>query len=70
MQVGQAVQGRACVFADHDKSGAGQQAAEQTGLPWCMSHIEGEDANDLHQRAGVLAVRQLLMQVRLQGRVR
>ena len=27
------------------------------------------DANDLHQRAGVLAVRQLLMRVRLQRKV-
>lgn len=67
VQVAQAVTGRAYVFADHDKSGTGQAAAEQTGLPWCMSPIEGEDANDLHQRAGVLALRQLLMQVRLAG---
>ena len=64
--VAQGVHGRAYVFADHDKSGTGQGAAEQTGLPWCMSPVEGEDANDLHQRAGVLAVRQLLMRVRLQ----
>lgn len=65
MQVAQAVRGRAYVFADNDKSGTGQAAAEQTGLPWCMSPVEGEDANDLHVRAGLLAVRQLLMQVRL-----
>jgi hypothetical protein len=64
--VAQSVTGRACVFADNDKSGTGQDAAEQTGLPWCMSPIEGEDANDLHMRAGLLAARQLLMQVRLQ----
>ena len=64
--VAQGVHGRAYVFADHDKSGTGQSAAEQTGLPWCMSPVEGEDANDLNQRAGVLAVRQLLMRVRLQ----
>lgn len=66
MLVAQAVQGRAYVFADHDKSGTGQDAAERTGRPWCMSPTEGEDANDLHQRAGVLDVRQLLMRVRLQ----
>lgn len=65
MQMAQAIKGRAYVFADNDESGTGQAAAEQTGLPWCMSPIEGEDANDLHQRAGLLAVRQLLMQVRL-----
>ena len=65
-QVAQTVRGHAYVFADHDQSGTGQRAAEQTGLPWCMSPLEGEDANDLHQRAGVLAVRQELMRVRLQ----
>ncbi|GAB3362690.1 MULTISPECIES: hypothetical protein [Giesbergeria] len=65
-QVAQAVGGKAYIFADHDQSGTGQKAAEATGLPWCMSPVEGEDANDLHQRAGLLAVRQLLMRVRLQ----
>lgn len=65
-QVAQTVGGHAYVFADHDQSGTGQRAAADTGLPWCMSPVEGEDANDLHQRAGVMAVRQLLMQVRLQ----
>lgn len=65
-QVAQTVKGHAYVFADHDASGTGQQAAADTGLPWCMSPVEGEDANDLSQRAGVMAVRQLLMQVRLQ----
>lgn len=69
-QVAHADAGRAYVFADHDKSGTGQQAAADTGLPWCMSPVEGEDANDLHQRAGLLAVRQLLMQVRLQGKAK
>lgn len=66
VQVAQTVGGHAYVFADHDQSGTGQRAAADTGLPWCMSPAEGEDANDLHQRAGLLAVRQLLMQVRLQ----
>jgi putative DNA primase/helicase len=56
--------GRRYVFADHDKSGAGERAADQTGLPYCMSPIEGEDANDLHARAGLMAVCQQLMEVR------
>ena len=58
------VKGRAFVFADHDASGTGQKAAAETGLPWCMSPIEGEDANDLHVRAGVFAVCKQLIDVR------
>ena len=59
--------GRRYVFADNDKSGTGQQVAQQTGLPWCMSDTEGEDPNDLHQRAGLLAVCQKIMNVRRAG---
>ncbi len=44
------------VFADHDASGTGQKVAEATGLPWCMSDVEGEDANDLMLRSGIRAV--------------
>ena len=38
------------VFADNDRSGTGQKAAEATGLPWIMSPEVGEDANDWHHR--------------------
>lgn len=58
------VKGRAFCFADHDKSGAGQRAAEKTGLPYCMSETEGYDANDEHKKHGLMAVCQLLMKVR------
>lgn len=58
------VRGRAFVFADHDASGTGQRVAEATGLPWCMSPVAGEDANDLHVRAGLMAVCQQIMFVR------
>ena len=58
------VRGRALVFADNDASGTGQRVAEATGLPCCMSPVQGEDANDLHLRAGLMAVCQLLMEVR------
>jgi putative DNA primase/helicase len=57
---------RAFVFADHDPGKAGQEAAEKTGLPWAMSDIEGEDANDLSARAGVLAVASKLLTLRRQ----
>lgn len=56
--------GRRFVFADHDASETGQKAAIATGLPWVMSPETGEDANDLHQRAGLLAVCKLVMAAR------
>ncbi len=62
--VARQVQGRAFVFADNDISGVGQAAALATGLPYCVSPAEGEDANDLHTRSGIVAVCNLLMNVR------
>lgn len=59
------VKGRAVVVADHDASGAGQVAAERTGLPWCMSPVAGEDANDLHKRAGLFELGALLVGARV-----
>lgn len=56
--------GRRYVFADNDKSEAGESAAQATGLNYCMSPVVGEDANDLHKRAGIAPVMQLLMTAR------
>jgi putative DNA primase/helicase len=58
------VAGRKFAFADHDESGTGEAVAKAAGLPYCMSPIVGEDANDLHVRAGLLAVCQLVMELR------
>lgn len=58
------IKGRAFVFADNDASGTGEKSARATSLPYCMSPVMGEDANDLHARAGLFAVCQLLMNVR------
>jgi putative DNA primase/helicase len=55
---------RRFVFADNDKSGAGERAAKDAGLPYCMSDREGEDANDVHARSGLMAVQRHLMQAR------
>jgi putative DNA primase/helicase len=43
-------------MADNDKSGAGEKAAKETGLPWAMPSAVGMDANDLHQRDGLRAL--------------
>lgn len=56
----------ALVVADHDESGVGESAAKATGLRYCMSDRMGEDANDLHQRAGVFALAKMLMAARAQ----
>lgn len=58
------LKGRAFVCADNDKSGTGEKSAQATGLPYCMSPVEGEDMNDLHMRAGLMAVCGQLMAVR------
>lgn len=69
----QFTRGRRYVFADHDRENkqtgtrAGHEAARKIGLPYCMSEAEGEDANDLHVRAGLLSVCKLLMAVRAHG---
>ena len=52
------------VFADNDASGAGERAAWDTGLPYAMSGTDGQDANDLHQAAGVMAVAKKVMEAR------
>ncbi|MFZ4539600.1 hypothetical protein [Propionivibrio sp.] len=56
--------GRRFVFADNDASLTGEKAAQATGLPWCISNVIGEDANDLHVRAGVMALAKVLIGVR------
>lgn len=58
--------GKRYVFADNDKSEAGERAARETGLPYCMSDIEGYDANDVHVRGGLMPVCALLMSARTQ----
>jgi putative DNA primase/helicase len=68
-QIAPRLAGRRFIFADNDKSGAGERAAKATGLPYCLSDQygrdgKGEDANDLHQRAGLLALTTLMMKTR------
>lgn len=58
------IRGRKFAFADHDKSGTGERAAQQADVAYCMSPIEGEDANDLYVRAGLMAVSTLMVATR------
>lgn len=64
VHVASLLSGRVVVFADNDKSHTGQQAAIDTCRQWVMSDVEGEDANDLHDRAGLMAVCRLLMELK------
>ncbi len=64
IHVAKQLDARCVVFADNDESGAGQRAAVTTGLPYCMSPWQGEDANDMHQRAGVFKLANLMMGVK------
>lgn len=56
--------GRNFVFADNDESKAGELAAWDTGLPYAMSDSLGQDANDLHQDDGLMAVAKKIMGAR------
>lgn len=60
------VRGRCGVLADNDASGAGQRAAEATGLPWVMPPTVGWDANDQHRMAGLMALCGLAMELQRQ----
>jgi phage/plasmid primase-like uncharacterized protein len=64
IHVAASMTGTMFVFADNDVSLTGEKAAHATDLPWVMSDQPGEDANDLHVRAGVMAVAKLIMEVR------
>lgn len=52
------------VMADNDKSNTGELSAVQTGLPWGMPETVGQDWNDTHARAGLMAVCQAVMKLR------
>lgn len=64
VHVAQGINGTRYVFADNDQSETGEKAAQQAGLPYCMADEVGMDANDLHQKFGVMAVAKKLMEVR------
>jgi len=55
-----ALHGAGYVVADRDDSGTGERVAIQTGLPYWMSDVQGEDFNDAHRRMGTFQASQAL----------
>lgn len=45
--------GMGLVVADNDRSGTGERVAQESGLPYWISDVVGEDGNDYHQRMGL-----------------
>ena len=46
------------IVADNDASKTGEKAALETGLPYWMIDVEGEDFNDYHRRLGLFRASQ------------
>jgi putative DNA primase/helicase len=61
--VAKSMKNKAFVFADNDKSGAGEASAKSTGLKYCMSDEIGQDANDMFAKSGLTAVCRKIMGV-------
>jgi putative DNA primase/helicase len=65
VQVSDQIQGEKFIFADNDESKTGQKAAESTGLPWAVSDVIGNDANDDHLQFGLFHVVKKIMELRV-----
>ena len=64
VQVADQVKGDRYVFADNDESKTGEKAAIETGLPWTMADEVGMDANDMHDKLGLMSVVKKVMDLR------
>ena len=64
IQVANQVKGDRYVFADNDESKTGEKAAIETGLPWTMADEVGMDANDMHDKLGLMSVVKKVMDLR------
>jgi len=64
IQVADQIKGDRYVFADNDESKTGEKAAIETGLPWTMADEVGMDANDMHDKLGLMAVVKKVMDLR------
>ena len=66
VNVSSQIKGRKYAYADNDKSGAGERAAQDAEIAYCMSDTLGNDANDDHRKSGLMVVCKKLMEVRMQ----
>jgi len=64
VQVANQLIGDRYVFADNDESKTGEKSAIETGLPWTMADEVGYDANDMHDKLGLMAVVKKVMDLR------
>lgn len=64
VQVAQQIGGRKYVMADNDASQTGERVAQQTGLPYAMPEVVGEDWNDVHARAGLFPLVRAIQRLR------
>lgn len=64
VHVANQISGKKFIFADNDVSKAGERAAEKSCLPYVMSPEPTFDANDHHQKFGLLSLCKLVMEVR------
>jgi phage/plasmid primase-like uncharacterized protein len=64
IQVADQVKGDRFIFADNDESKTGEKAAIETGLPWTMADEVGMDANDMHDKLGLMSVVKKVMDLR------
>lgn len=58
------ISGKKFIFADNDESKAGERAAEKSCVPYVMSPELTFDANDHHQKFGLLSLCKLVMELR------
>lgn len=67
VNVADQIKGKKYAYADNDVSGAGECAAVDAGIAYCMSDTLGNDANDDHKRHGLMSVCKKLMGARRQA---
>ena len=65
IQVADQIPGKRFVYADQDQNGVGESAAKKTGLPYAISDVMGNDANDDHKQFGLFHLVNKIMKVRI-----
>jgi len=63
------IKGKRYIYADRDASLTGEKSAISTGLPYIMSDIIGNDANDDHKQFGLFFLVKKIMETRSENLV-